>query len=120
MRKLLMSTLLSLACIVPALGQDASQDQPTAPNATPEQTEPLKDATQAIQKLIQAQLAVALVVGDHPILRFKNQDKTSRGTTVDPNQNYSPWIIVGRPRAVAAVAVVTTTRRPLLIPRHHL
>jgi hypothetical protein len=59
MRKLLMSTLLSLAWIVPALAQDASQGQPTAPNATPDQTDPLKDAAQAIQKLIQAQLVSA-------------------------------------------------------------
>jgi len=59
MRKLLMSTLLSLAWIVPALAQDAPQGLPAAQNATPDQTDPLKDATQAIQKLIQAQLASA-------------------------------------------------------------
>jgi hypothetical protein len=59
MRKLLMSTLLSLAWIVPALAQDAPQGLPAAPNATPDQTDPLKDATQALQQLIQAQLASA-------------------------------------------------------------
>jgi hypothetical protein len=59
MRKLLISTLLSLAWIVPALAQDASQGQPVAPNTTPDQTDPLKDAAQAIQQLIQAQLASA-------------------------------------------------------------
>jgi hypothetical protein len=59
MRKLLMSTLLSLAWIVPALAQDAPQGQPVAPKAAPDQNDPLKDATQAIQKLIQAQLASA-------------------------------------------------------------
>jgi hypothetical protein len=59
MRKLLMSTLLSLAWIVPALAQDAPKDHPVAPNVTPDQTDPLKDATQAIQQLIQARLASA-------------------------------------------------------------
>jgi hypothetical protein len=59
MRKLLISTLLSLAWIVPTLAQDASQGQSVAPNAAPDQTDPLKDATQAIQQLIQAQLASA-------------------------------------------------------------
>ena len=59
MRKLLMSTLLSLAWIVPALAQDAPQGQPVAPNAAPDQTDPLKDAAQAIQQLIQARLASA-------------------------------------------------------------
>ena len=59
MRKLLMSTLLSLAWIVPALALDAPQDQPVAPNAAPDQNDALKDATQAIQQLIQAQLASA-------------------------------------------------------------
>jgi hypothetical protein len=59
MRKLLMSTLLSLAWIVPTLAQDAPQGQSVAPNAAPDQTDPLKDAAQAIQQLIQAQLASA-------------------------------------------------------------
>jgi hypothetical protein len=59
MRKLLMSTVLSLAWIVPALAQDAPQGQPVAPNAVPEQSDPLKGATQAIQQLIQARLASA-------------------------------------------------------------
>ena len=59
MRKLLMSTLLSLAWIVPALAQDAPKDQPVAPNAAQDQTDPLKDAAQAIQQLIQARLASA-------------------------------------------------------------
>ena len=59
MRKLLISTLLSVAWTIPALAQDTPQDQPAAPNAAPDQTDPLKDATQAIQQLIQAQLASA-------------------------------------------------------------
>jgi hypothetical protein len=59
MRKLLMSTLLSLAWIVPALAQDAPQGQPAAPSATPDQSDPLKDAAQTIQQLIQARLASA-------------------------------------------------------------
>src|SRR5260370_7377030 len=59
MRKLLMSTLLSLAWTVPVLAQDAPQGQPVAPNATPDQNDPLKDAAQAIQQLIQARLASA-------------------------------------------------------------
>jgi hypothetical protein len=59
MRKLLMSTLLSLAWTIPALAQDAPQDQPVAPNAAPEQSDPLKDAAQAIQQLIQQRLASA-------------------------------------------------------------
>ena len=56
MRKLLMSTLLSLAWTVPVLAQDAPQGQPTA---TPDQNDPLKDAAQAIQRLILARLASA-------------------------------------------------------------
>ena len=59
MRKLLMSTLLSLVWIIPALAQDASQGPPVAPNAAPDQNDPLKDAAQAIQQLIQARLASA-------------------------------------------------------------
>jgi hypothetical protein len=59
MRKLLMSTLLSLAWTVPVLAQDAPQAQPAAPNAAPNQSDPLKDATQAIQQLVQARLASA-------------------------------------------------------------
>src|SRR5882757_5006351 len=59
MRKLLMTTLLSLVWTIPALAQDAPQDQPVAPKAAPNQSDPLKDATQAIQQLIQARLASA-------------------------------------------------------------
>jgi hypothetical protein len=59
MRRLLISTFVSLASIIPALAQDAPQGQPVAPNAAPDQNDPLKDATQAIQQRIQARLASA-------------------------------------------------------------
>jgi hypothetical protein len=59
MRKLLMSTLLSLAWTVPVLAQDAPQGQPFAPNAAPDQNDSLTDAAQAIQQLIQERLASA-------------------------------------------------------------
>jgi len=59
MRKLLTSTLLSLAWIVPAVAQDASPGQPVAPNTASDQNDSLKDAAQAIQQLIQERLASA-------------------------------------------------------------
>lgn len=59
MRKLLISTFVSLAWIIPAMAQDAPQSQPVAPNVASDQTNPLKDATQAIQQFIQARLAGA-------------------------------------------------------------
>jgi hypothetical protein len=59
MRKLLISTFVSLVWIIPAVAQDAPQGQPVAPNAAPDQSDPLKDATQAIQQLIQERLATA-------------------------------------------------------------
>ena len=59
MRKLFISTLLSLAWTVPALAQDATQGDPVAPHSAPEQSDPLKDATQTIQQLIQERLASA-------------------------------------------------------------
>jgi hypothetical protein len=59
MRKLLISTFVSLVWTIPTLAQDAPQGQPVAPNAAPEQNDPLKDAAQAIQRLIQARLASA-------------------------------------------------------------
>jgi hypothetical protein len=59
MRKLLISTFVSLVWTIPALAQDAPQGQPVTPNAAPDQSDPLKDAAQAIQQLIQARLASA-------------------------------------------------------------
>jgi hypothetical protein len=59
MRRLLISTFVTLASMIPAAAQDAPQSQPVTPNATQEQSDPLKDATQKIQQLIQEQLASA-------------------------------------------------------------
>jgi hypothetical protein len=59
MRKLLIATFVSLLWTIPTLAQDAPQGQPVAPNVVPDQSDPLKDAAQAIQQLIQARLASA-------------------------------------------------------------
>ena len=59
MRRLLISTFVSLVWTIPALAQDDSKTQPVAPNAAPEQSDPVKEATQAIQQLIQERLASA-------------------------------------------------------------
>jgi hypothetical protein len=59
MRRLLISTFVSLACTIPALAQDAPQGRPVAPNAVPDQSDSLKDATQTIQQRIQTGLANA-------------------------------------------------------------
>jgi hypothetical protein len=59
MRRLLISTFVSLVWTIPALAQDAPQDQPVAPNAAPDQSDPLKDAAQTIQQVIQERLASA-------------------------------------------------------------
>jgi hypothetical protein len=59
MRRLLISTSVSLALICPALAQDATKGQPAAGNAAPDESDPLKDATQTIQQSIQARLAKA-------------------------------------------------------------
>jgi peptidoglycan hydrolase-like protein with peptidoglycan-binding domain len=59
MRRLLTSASILLALIIPALAQDATRDPPAAGEAAPDQRDPLKDATQAIQQRIQARLAKA-------------------------------------------------------------
>jgi hypothetical protein len=59
MRRLLISTFVTLASTIPAVAQDVPQNQPVAPKATQEQSDPLKDATQKFQRLIQEQLASA-------------------------------------------------------------
>jgi len=59
MRRLLISTFVSLVWTIPALAQDDSKTQPVAPNAAPEQSDPVKETTQAIQQLIQERLASA-------------------------------------------------------------
>jgi hypothetical protein len=79
MRRLLISTFISLAWIIPAMAQDAPQGQPVAPNVAPDQTDPLKDATQSIQKLIQARLASAgftdiQMVPDSFVISAKDRD----------------------------------------------
>jgi hypothetical protein len=79
MRRLLISTLVSLVWTLPALAQDAPQDRPVAPNAAPDQSDLLKDAAQAIQQLIQAQLASAgfsdiQMVPNSFLIRAKDRD----------------------------------------------
>jgi hypothetical protein len=59
MLKFLMSTLLSLAWTVPVLAQETPKDPPFAPNAAPDQSDSLADATKTIQQLIQERLASA-------------------------------------------------------------
>ena len=60
MRRLLISTFVSLAWTIPALAQDAAPSQPVAPNnVAPNPSDLLKDAAQTIQQRIQAHLASA-------------------------------------------------------------
>ena len=66
MRRLIIATFVSMAWIVPIRAQDAPHvqaaaphEQLVAPNAAPDQTDPLKDAMQTIQQIIQARLASA-------------------------------------------------------------
>jgi hypothetical protein len=66
MRRLIIATFVSMAWVVPIKAQDAPHDQAAAPheqlvapNAAPDQNDPLKDAAQTIQQLIQGRLASA-------------------------------------------------------------
>jgi hypothetical protein len=59
MRRLLISTSVSLALIFPALAQDPTKGQSPAGKAAPDGGDPLKDATQTIQQSIQTRLAKA-------------------------------------------------------------
>jgi glucose/arabinose dehydrogenase len=63
MRRLLISTFVSLAWIVPALAQDAPRGQAAAPNAAQNQdqdpSETPGDSVQSFQRSVQARLALA-------------------------------------------------------------
>ena len=69
MRKLLISTLVTIAWVVPALAQGApknasvppkaAQDQTTPPKAAQDQDESLKQGVQAIERNVQTSLAQA-------------------------------------------------------------
>jgi hypothetical protein len=59
MRRLLVSTFVSLAWVVPAMAQDAPQVQSAAPNAAQQQDEPVSEGAQSIQRNVRAQLALA-------------------------------------------------------------
>ena len=63
MRRLIISTFVSLAWIVPALAQDAPRGQAAAPNAAQNQDQDLNetpsDSVQSLQQSVQARLARA-------------------------------------------------------------
>lgn len=59
MRRLLISTVMSLVWVIPALAQDAPESQATAPNAAQDQDNTLNQDPQSIQRSVQASLAQA-------------------------------------------------------------
>jgi hypothetical protein len=58
MRRLLVSIVVSLAWMAPALAQDVPQDQCTAPKADQNEGEALKEAVQTIERNLQSRLAL--------------------------------------------------------------
>jgi hypothetical protein len=90
MRRLIISTLISLVWAFPALAQDASPDQSAAPNSAQSQSDPLTEVIQSLQKSIQTQLAHAgftdiQIVPTSFLISAKDRDGHSVTIMASPN-----------------------------------
>jgi hypothetical protein len=95
MRRLIISTLVSLVWAFPALAQDASPDQSSAPNPAQTQSDPLVEAIQSLQKSIQSQLAQAgftdiQIVPTSFLISAKDRDGHSVTIMASPNSVTEP------------------------------
>jgi hypothetical protein len=123
MRKLLILTFVSLAWVVPALAQDASQSESAAPNATQPQDDFLSEAAQSIQRSVQAQLALAgftdiQLVPTSFLVRAKDADGNPVMLMLSPDaisqlQELAPDDAGGQDGSSNGDA---TSRRPTLLP----